>query len=143
MEGFGLLQRGSRLHMFILHYVFLPRINRAIESFVQAWNHHPMRTERNWSPIQMWTNGMVDIRHRSRTGSISVADNQVDDLEWYGYDPNAPTPTDDGLSIVDVDNVDLPDIDLAVISHINPLAHSDSFGIDIYEQALASINERM
>ena len=87
---------------------------------------------------------MVDIRHRSRTGSVYAVDEQIDDLEWYGYDPDAPTPTDDGLSTVDVDDVDLPDVDLDVItSHINPLAHSDSFGIDIYEKALTLINQRM
>ena len=86
---------------------------------------------------------MVDIRNRSRTSSISVADDQIDDREWYGYDPDAPTPTDDGLSVVDVDDVHLPDINLDIISHINPLAHSDSFGIDIYEQALVLINEEM
>ena len=100
MEQFGIFQPGNRTHMFILHYVFLPRINKAIESFVHAWNHHPMRTERNWSPIQMWTNGMVDIRNRGRTGAISLVNEQVDDLEWYGYDPDAPTPTDDGLSML-------------------------------------------
>ena len=61
MEQYGILQRGNRIHMFILHFVYLPRINKAIESFVHAWNHHPMRTERNWSPVQMWTNRMVDI----------------------------------------------------------------------------------
>ena len=102
-----------------------------------------MRTERNWSAIQMWTNGMVDIHNSNQTTSISVADDQIDDLEWYGHDPDAPRPTDDGLSVVDVDDVHLPDINLDVISHINPLAHSDSFGIDIYEQALALINEEM
>ena len=124
MEQFGILQRESRVHMFILHYVFQPRINRAIESFVHAWNNHPMRTEWNWSPIQMWTNGMVDIRNRGHTGSISMADEQIDDLECYGYDPDAPTPTDDGLSFVDVDDIELPDIELDVLSHINPLAHT-------------------
>ena len=70
MESFGLFQPGSSSHMLILHYVFLPRISKAIESFVQAWNHHPMRTGRNLSPIQISTNGMVHIRHRSRTGSV-------------------------------------------------------------------------
>ena len=53
--------------------------------------------------------------------------------------PDAPTPTDDGLSIVDVDDVELPDVELDVLSHINPLGHSDSFGIDLYEEALALI----
>ena len=86
---------------------------------------------------------MVDIRNRSRISSIFVADDQIDDLEWYSYDPDAPTPTDDGLSVVDVDDVHLPDINLDIISHINPLAHSDSSGIDIYEQALVLINEEM
>lgn len=79
--------------MFILHYVFLPRINKAVERFLHAWNHHLMRTERNWSPIQMWTNGMVDNCNHGHTGYISISDDHIDD-------PDAPTPTDDGLSIV-------------------------------------------
>ena len=141
MVQYGILQRGNRIHLFILHFVYLPRINKAIESFVHAWNHHAMRTERNWSPVQMWTNGMVDIRSHGRTGAVdvSMASEQVDELEWYGYDPNAPTPIDNGLSIVNVDDIllDLPDVELYDITHnINPLAYSDSFGIDIYEQAL-------
>ena len=136
MEQCGILQRGNRIHMFILHFVYLPRINKAIRSFVLAWNQHPLRTERNWSPVQMWTNGMVDIRNRGNTGSVWL-DEQVDDLEWYGYDPDAPTPSDDGLSIVDVNDIAVPDIEVDHITqNINPLAFSDSFGIDIYEQAL-------
>ena len=59
------------------------------------------------------------------------------------YDPDAPTSTDDGLSFVDVDNVELPNIDLDVVSHIDSVSYYDSFCIDIYEQALALINEGM
>ena len=29
-------------HMFLLHYVYTPRINNAIESFCVSWNHHPL-----------------------------------------------------------------------------------------------------
>ena len=60
MQESGLLDISNPLHMFILHYVYLPRINAAIESFVDAWNRHPIRTERNWSPEQIWSNGMID-----------------------------------------------------------------------------------
>ena len=41
---------------------------------------------------------------------------------------------------VDVDDVEMPDIEVNELLNLNPLAHSDSFGIDIYEEALALIN---
>ena len=53
MEESGLLQRNNSLHKFVLHYIFTPRINKALQSFAALWNHHPMRTERHWSPFQM------------------------------------------------------------------------------------------
>ena len=72
MEQSGILQQGNVLQKYILHLVFLPRINRAIESFVLAWNHHPVGTERNWTPLQMWINGMLDIRNHGNTGVCDV-----------------------------------------------------------------------
>ena len=48
MEESGLLDITNPLHLFVLHCVYLPRINAAIDSFVEAWNKHPIRTERNW-----------------------------------------------------------------------------------------------
>ena len=49
MEGSGVLDHGNRLQMFVLHLIYIPRINRTLESLVLAWNQHSMRTERNWS----------------------------------------------------------------------------------------------
>lgn len=98
-----------------------------------------MRTKRNWSLIQMFTNGMVHIRNRSRTGSIFVADDQIDDLEWLW----SGCTYANWWWLVDVDSVKLPNIDLDVVSHIDSVSYYDSFCIDIYEQALALINEGM
>ena len=64
---------------------------------------------------------MVDIRNRNRTSSISVADDQIDDLEWYCHDPDAPTPTDDGLSVVDVNDVHLYRILTLMLYHTSIL----------------------
>ena len=50
VEEAGLLERSNTLHLFALHFIFLPRINRTLESFVEAWNLHPIRTEQNWTP---------------------------------------------------------------------------------------------
>ena len=94
MEESGLLDITNPLHLFVLHYVYLPRINAAIVSFVEAWNKHPIRTERNWSPEQIWSNGMID---RVNGRVIAVADVRSDvnvsgdDYEWFGFDPKSRT----------------------------------------------------
>jgi hypothetical protein len=35
---------------------------------------------------------------------------------------------------------ELPDVELDMLPHINPLSYSGSFGIDIYEEALSLIS---
>ena len=142
MEEAGLLERSNAIHMFVLHLIFLPRINRALESFVEAWNLHPIRTEQNWTPEQIWMNGMIDFRNRQLTAVADVAEGveSIDDLEWYGFDPQATHPVDDGLSTVVVGDVDI-ELPEGVAEHlsrdINPLAESNSFGIDLYMEALS------
>ena len=66
MEESGVLNMSNVLHKFVLHFVFTPRINKALLSFVSAWNNHPIRTEHNWSPTQIWSNGMIDMRNQNR-----------------------------------------------------------------------------
>jgi len=75
--------------LFALHFTFLPRINRALGSFVDAWNLHPIRTEHNWTPEQIWINGMIDLRNRQLPAVADVVEGMesTDDLEWFGFDP--------------------------------------------------------
>lgn len=146
MEECGVLQRTNMLHLYVLHFVYLPRINNALASFKSAWNQHPIRTEHNWTPVQIWTNGMLDVRNHSMCGMIpdsSIA--EPDNLEWYGFDPNAPRPDDDGLSTVELDDVELEneeDIFAILSNSFNPLAYSNSFGIDLYMQGLSLLIPR-
>ena len=141
MEEAGILDRNSDLHMFALHFIFLPRINRAIDSFTAAWNQHPIRTERNWTPMRIWSNGMIDQRNRDLNAVADVAESAIsnDDLQWYGYDPQAPLPSDDGLSSVNVEDVavHIPEEVLDQLHReVDPLQESNVFGIDLYQEAL-------
>jgi hypothetical protein len=141
MEEAGILDRNNTLHLFILHYIYLPRVNVAIDSFTRAWNRHPMRTERNWSPERMWTNGMIDVTNRNLSAVADVRDenNDVQDFDWFGQDPHAPLPPDDGLSTVEVNEiqVDLPEEIIQVLyQEVNPLLESATFGVDCYQVAL-------
>ena len=84
MEETGILDRNNDIHLFVLQFIFLPRINRALESFTSAWNLHPIRTERNWTPMRIWGNGMIDHRNRDLNAVADVAESAIsnDDLEW-------------------------------------------------------------
>ena len=67
MEDEGLLDPSDDMHLFCLHYVFLPRINRSLEVYSNAYSHHRLRTEGNHTPMQLWIRGQlqdqrVDVR---------------------------------------------------------------------------------
>ena len=53
------LNINNELHLFCLHYVFIPKMNASLQSFQQAWNSHPMQSERGLSPEQLWLEGMA------------------------------------------------------------------------------------
>ena len=62
LENTGLLNPLEPSHLYALHYVFLPRINRAISDFVDGWNRHPLSTCGGMSPLQLYTKEMVRLR---------------------------------------------------------------------------------
>lgn len=57
MEEIGILNIENEIQLFCLHYVFLPRINDSLHQFISMWNHHPLGTEFNLSPLQLWMTG--------------------------------------------------------------------------------------
>ena len=54
----NLLDPSNDLHLFCLHYIFIPRIHRHLLEWKQAWTMHPMRSEGNQTPLQLWTSSM-------------------------------------------------------------------------------------
>ena len=52
----------DEVHLFCLHYVFLPKINISLRRFMQAWNSHPMQSENGLSPEQLWLRGMAEYQ---------------------------------------------------------------------------------
>ncbi|XP_070534703.1 uncharacterized protein [Ptychodera flava] len=61
LEDRRLLDPCSELHMFCLHFVYLPRINNTLNLFAQGWNEHSIRTAHNLSPNQLWVSGLLGI----------------------------------------------------------------------------------
>ena len=84
MEATGILDPASEIDLFVLHCVYLPRINKALTEFSRAWNLHPVRTARNWSPHQIMLNSMI-----REENILDAVDSD------YGIDPDGPVVEDD------------------------------------------------
>lgn len=59
LEENGLLDISNTLHIFLAHFVFLPRLRKDLQTFAEGWNHHPLRTEGNMTPHQLWEVGLM------------------------------------------------------------------------------------
>ena len=53
-----------------------------IKLFIDAWSAHPLRTERNRTPVQLWIEGMLV---NARSGS-TVTDELYSDTSNYVWD---------------------------------------------------------
>ena len=61
LETNRMLDPNNDLYLFCLHYVYTPRINTHLRAWKDAWIKHPMRSEHNLSPEQLWTAGLQSI----------------------------------------------------------------------------------
>jgi hypothetical protein len=62
LEDNGLLESSNPLHLFSLHYVYVKRINRHIESWRQGYLQHRIRTAGNRTPMQLYIMGLLNYR---------------------------------------------------------------------------------
>ena len=42
---YGILNIDNPSHLFCLHFVFIPKLNKHLEEFLNGWNHHGLSTE--------------------------------------------------------------------------------------------------
>nr|XP_006818681.1 PREDICTED: uncharacterized protein LOC102800480 [Saccoglossus kowalevskii] len=104
LEDRGLLDINNDIHMFCLHFVYIPRINRHLELFAESWDNHPIRTaEQNLSPNQLWISGLLKIRNSGTTEAEEIFDfkNQAE-LTNYGTDYDGPSPAPSDESCIEV-----------------------------------------
>jgi len=59
LEEIRLLDLSNDIHIYSLHYVYLPRVNHALTMFANAWNKHGIRTEHALSPEQLFVAGAL------------------------------------------------------------------------------------
>lgn len=74
LEETKLLDPTNNIHIYSLHYVYVPRINLRLILFRNAWNKHGLRTEHALTPEQLFVAGALQLRN-SRMVALDFFDN--------------------------------------------------------------------
>ena len=139
--GIGVLDIDQ--HMWVLHYVFLPRINEDLQTFQKTWNNHSLRTEHNQSPQQIFVQESLKKCNTQLTA--------MQDL--FGHRQIVPDQlTTDGLpeaaqevsALVNVQAVPWPlsDARLQLLKvHIDPKRDDGALGVNVFEETLPFIKD--
>lgn len=104
LEQRTILDTTSELHLYCLHLVYLPLNNEAIDEFVGQWNNHPVTTESNLSPNQLWIEGMLSLQNSGYVAVSDVVQGEQLDYNHYGIDDDGPVPVlqqDYGVTVPD------------------------------------------
>ena len=120
----------NEIDLYCLHYVFIPRIDLALKEFIESWNNHPLSSCGNFTPNQLFVRGAIEY---------NITPQLPQNLMPATQSGNPPTPQNHQSSnhVAVPQNIFQPcNVAVQQLSVINPLAVSDSFGRDIYMQAI-------
>ncbi|XP_057187724.1 uncharacterized protein zgc:174680 [Triplophysa rosa] len=129
MEEDRLLDLSDELHLFCVHYAILPRLKSDLKCFTGSWNNHPIRTEGNLSPEQLWHIGMLQT---------PVVEPNAEIMEQLFQEQTSDTDPEDGVVVPEI-HCSLSDQNLAVLHGlINPLT-SPLNDQELYLQTLSIV----
>ena len=138
LEGNNVFNPCNEVHLFCLHLVYLDLINGALNEFCSEWNNHPVTTETNFSPQQLWVRGIV----MQRNNSSSTAVQDVIDPSNYGVDNDGPVPAQEDYRVsVPQSPISLSTVQLQYLRNVILASRDDSDnGITSYLTSLDIVN---
>ena len=147
LEQRGLFDASNEIHMYCLHLVYVKLINKALDEFVGQWNNHPVSTECNFSPNQLWVRGMLELRNSgySAVSSVVEGQNTVSDIEQYGIDEDEVlhNEQEDYAVVVPETRVPLSEVQTQLVSeaceHVQE-SSQDENGIETYQIILNMVH---
>ena len=126
LEYDGDLDTLNEVDMYCLHKAFIGRINQALKSFALSWNNHPLSTENNSTPNQLFVAGaiqqMVTLPHNTLSRTVPVSRDHV----------LVPRSSFIPCSLLERN-----------INQVDHLRHSDNFGKDIYLEIVRIVGQHL
>ena len=138
LEEMRLLDPSNDIHIYSLHYIYIPRVNRALTMFKDGWNKHGIRTEHASSPEQLFVAGALRL---CNSGTIALDFFEHIQTDSYGIDEEGLALDEDPDAVVIPENTFvLTDEQYQQLQqNVNPLIESDNHGIELYEQTIQFI----
>ncbi|XP_051962896.1 uncharacterized protein LOC127629718 [Xyrauchen texanus] len=129
LEDDGFFDLSNNMHLFSCHYVFLPRIQASLDAFHDGWDNHPIRTEGNMTPNQLWEMG--NIQHAVAEPEFENTEElYLQHLDWE--DCGLPYDSQHGVIVPMADRLLSPEELAGLQAAIDPMGPSTSYGTDIY-----------
>ena len=69
MEDINILNPDNSLVLYPLHNVIMDVLQEHLIGFKNGWAKHPLRTEHNRTPMQLWVMGLLDM-DQSESSSV-------------------------------------------------------------------------
>lgn len=133
MEEQGILDSLNELHLFCLHYVYLPRIQQAVTEFINQWNNHGLSTQGGQTPLQLWHSGVINnIGIEPIINDIIHLDTEYDVNE---HEPMPQLQTNNNITIPDI-TVTINETTMNRIRQVNPVENDGNHGIDLFSSLL-------
>ena len=141
MENEGILDSLCDLHLFCLHYIYLPRVRRGVREFRSQWNNHGLSTQGSQTPLQLWHRGVV-----SHIGSNNTAIRGVFQIDQHlGTDNGEPLPAVESRNNIEVpeNSVHVSNSTMQEIQElIDPLMNDRNHGIQLFLSLLHFLQAR-
>ena len=127
MEDQENLDITNDVDLFCLHEVFTSRINASIDDFQQSWNSHPLTSENNQTPIQLFSLSATSDSSDSDDGTSTV---------------NRQLPS--AQQAVEVSNLSFtPCVSLHAQVKVIAAQPSSNLGCDLYEQVAHTVGNHI
>lgn len=134
MEQQAILNPCNECDLFCLQYVFLPRINASLKAFQSSWNSHPLSTEGNRTPVQLYAGGSIG----------SALFNEDIDLRTYGIDLDLVLDEEEASVTVPETPFDLDEGSMRMLcATVNPLQQCNDCGMQLYKDAVRTVYQLM
>ena len=125
----------NEVDLYCLHYVYKPRINHALQAFLESWNNHCISTEGGYTPYQLFIQGAIE------NNMFPVQ------LQPHGMNSQGGSSS---LQVAAQDHIQVPRIGFQpcgllclLLSGINPLQESDCLGSDIYARVINVVGHHL
>ena len=99
LEDNHVLDIDNSVHIFALHYTFLPRLSHDLDTFRSSYNNHGLRTEHFQTPLMLWTSGLLEQfssnQHSTAINNIFGNNSIINNSDPHGDNNNNVITQDD------------------------------------------------